>query len=167
MCENNWTGIQRTWCFVDIIDVILINLFGTDTECSVRTVSSKKKLDVLKLQNSDEEFEVSVYVFNLGSTELCCSWQCGCHGVSHIWRCNAAIVVNFHTLWFSILRLWNVCNILKCNVSDRGFIVICCRIVSIMNQSSCLLEVRWLTNLHLIPMQLIWYVVAQFETRSF
>jgi hypothetical protein len=62
---------------------------------------------------------------------------------------------------------WSVCNILECVESDKGFIVIHCRIVSIMNQSSCLSEVRWQTNLHLIPLQLISYVVAQFETRSF
>jgi len=106
--------IQRTWCFVDIIHVILINLWGTDIDRSVRTVSSKKKkLDVIELQNSDEEFEVSFYIFNLGYTRLCCRWQSGCHGVSHIWRCNAAIVVCFHTLQFSKLHLWNVCTILK------------------------------------------------------
>jgi len=46
---------------------------GTDIDRSVWTVSSKKKLDVIGLQNSEEEFEVSVYVFNLGHTQLCCS----------------------------------------------------------------------------------------------
>jgi len=148
------------WCYVD-------KFMGTDIDRSVWTVSSKKKLDVIGLQNSEEEFEVSVYVFNLGHTQLCCSWQSGCRWCQPHLKMHATIVVSSHTLWFSKLHLWNVCNILKCSVYDRGFIVICCRIASIMSQSSCLLEVRWLTSLHTIPLQLIWYVVAQFETRSF